>query len=184
MRIVIDDLKWQNLQKKLAIKAPLVIRKMGANVIGNTAGGARLKEQKQANSLGLGRIQHTVRDGVVIERQMLVKTKAGYVSTTAHYSTGPFKMSHFGYELARQKNTVQAGYTSQLANLWAHPTKPYTSDSPFVGRVGRRRTFWQAGMSRPSKYNWTRTRDILSQEIPRAIRRTEIKFDNFLEKTE
>ena len=184
MRIIIDDLKWQNLQKKLAIKAPLVIRKMGANVIGNTAGGARLKEQKQANSLGLGRIQHTVRDGVVIERQMLVKTKAGYVSTTAHYSTGPFKMSHFGYELARQKNTVQAGYTSQLANLWAHPTKPYTSNSPFVGRVGRKRTYWAAGMSRPAKYNWSRTKDILSQEIPRAIRRTEVKFDDYLGKME
>ena len=177
MRLTLDDPNFKRLMNGLGKKAPLLTRQMALNVLGNIGAMGRYREQQQANTLGLGRVQHTVRERVVIERQMLVKTKAGWVSTTRMGADGrPFRMASFGYEVPSAPKSAKAGYTSQLANLWAHETEPYKKNSPFVGRAGKKRTFWAEGLRRPAKYKWSVTEDILSQTIPRAVARTEKEF--------
>ena len=183
MRLLLNNPQWKQLMTGLGKNAPLLARQMALNVLGNIGSMGRYKEQQRSNSLGLGRVQHTVRNGVVIERQMLVRTKAGWVSTSAIGADGkPFRMASFGYEVPSARLSAKAGYTSQLANLWAHETKPYKSNSPFVGRVGRSRMFWEAGRSRPAKYRWTQTEQILAQTVPAAVRRTEAEFADKWEK--
>lgn len=177
MRLTLENSSFKRLMNGLGQKAPLLTRQMAQNVLANIGAMGRYREQQQANTLGLGRIQHTVRNKVVIERQMLVKTKAGWVSTTRMGADGrPFRMASFGFEVPSVPKSAKAGYTSQLANLWAHETKPYRQNSPFVGRAGRRRTFWAEGERRPAKYRWSVTADILSQTAPRAVARTEKEF--------
>lgn len=172
---------WKDVYDTMKVKTELVARKMAQNVIANTGSIGRLREQNHPG-LALGQWQHTVRKGVVMEGFFTQRSKAGWVSTRYNTSTGPFRMASFAWELARRPKSARAGYTSQLANLWAYPTKPYTTNSPFVGRVGRRRTFWQAGMSRPAKYNWTRTEQIMSESVAPAIDRTVRKYKPIWEK--
>ena len=189
MRIVIDKVEWKALiNERLKIKAPLLIEKMAYNVIANTAAEARTREQSNSNTLELGHIQHTVRrrkDGIleVIDRRMLKPSAAGWVSTTRTSRTGnPFRMSSFSWERERKPSVKRAEYTNQLANLWYRQTKPYSGQSPFVGRGSdpKRWRSWAAGSSRDARYNWSSVAAVIAAAAEAGITRTEIQFDRFL----
>lgn len=180
MRIIVDQKEMQALVNSLKVKAPVVIEEMANNVLGNTAAEGRKSEQATSHSLQLGVSQHTVRRskklGVrVLDGVFLKRSKQGWVSTRYNTSNGPFRMASFSWELAKKPKTKQIGYTSQLANLWHRPSKPYRWASPEVGRPGELMS-WRAEERRPVKYSWSSVRKSLEQSIPGAITRTENKY--------
>lgn len=176
-RLVFNDENFKSLIKRIKTKVPVVMREVADSVLANTAAEARRDEQASAHSLKLGRWQHTVRkrkDGQreVIEGVNLKRSKAGWVSTRYNTSTGPFRMASFTWELARRPSTREVSYTSQLANLWSHPTKRYESRSP---KVGRQKPFmqWSKGAVRPTRYAWTSLQGVFSKHIPSAVIKAE-----------
>ena len=177
MKLVINDDSFKALIKRVKTKVPVVMREIADEVLANTAAEARLDEQSNAHTLKLGMWQHTVRtrkNGVreVIEGVNLKKERAGWVSARYHTSTGPFRMASFSWELARRPSTREVSYTSQLANLWSHPTKRYGKASP---KVGRQAPFmqWAKGAVRPTKYDWNSLRGKFVAHIPSAVLRAE-----------
>ena len=177
MKLVVNDPAFKSLIHRVKTKVPVVLREIADDVLANTAAEARHDEQSHANSLKLGRWQHTVRkrkngQREVIEGVNLRQDRAGWVSTRYNTSTGPFRMASFSWELARRPSTREVSYTSQLANLWSHPTKRYTSRSP---KVGSRRPFmqWKKGAVRPTKYDWNSLHGVFSRHIPSAVLRAE-----------
>jgi len=187
MRLEFDDGRFNELiQKRLKIKAPLLIEEMAMNVIGNVAAEGRKKEQQTSTSLKLGAFQHTVRrrkGGTVevIDGVNLRMTKAGFVSTRFNTSTGPFRMASFSWELARKPKTKQAGYTNQLANLWHRPSKPYRWQSPEVGQPGNLMS-WGVGARRPVRYSWANVARQLEASRPKAVDMTSKKYAREFEK--
>lgn len=190
MRIELKDPEWKRVINALKIKVPALIDKMAYNVIANTAAEARQSEMDTANDLELGAYQHTVRRRKsgkidVIERTNLKRTNAGWVSTTRSSSkTGDYQMAHFSWERARTKYVKTADYTNQLANLWHRQTKPYSRQSPLVGRGSDPKKWmsWAQGESRPARYKWNTVAQIISSSARDGIVRTEMQFDKLLKK--
>lgn len=164
----------------MTIKLPTVLRRMAFNVDANVAAEGRLKEQRTANRLNMGRPQ---RKGFFSIAKVRSKwdPKVGWVSTSrlaAKGGTG-FRMASFGWERAK-KNAVTAPYSSQLANLWHRPTKPYRGKSPLVGTPGHLMR-WQRGQRRDARYDWSSVYHILASMAPKAVARTEAQFAKELE---
>lgn len=176
---------FDELTKKMFVRLPSTVRKMAFNLDANIASEGRLKELSgSANRLAMGKEQITSYKG--IRRQGIFSKwdrKVGWVSTTRQAGKGNtgFRMASFAWERAR-KSSVTADYTNQLANLWANPTKPYTSRSPLVGQAGRRLGRWGVGQSRPSKYSWSTVYTVLSGTAPSALAKTEVSFQKELNK--
>lgn len=176
MRLEFKDDKFIKLIQNLKIKGPVLMQEMADNALANTASEGRLKEQAIAHSLELGKWHETTRNGKrmglrTLEGTFLRQSRQGWVSTRYITSTGPFRMASFGWELARP-NTRKVGYTSQLANLWANPTKPYSKSSPpFKGPRGEGR--WGKNAVRPSMYEWDTVYSKMKESVSDAIVKTE-----------
>lgn len=170
IKIRFNETGMKEVMDLMKIKAPVMVEKLAMNVVANVAAIGR-KEEQQGSGVTLGVAQHTVRKGVVDEGVFTRQSRAGFVSTRFTTSTGPFRMASFGWELARRPKTKRAGYTNQLANLFAFPAH-YDMDSPFVGQKGGRYKQWKAGEDRPARYNWTRTEQIMQDSVGPAIART------------
>ena len=189
MRIELDSPTWQRVIKALKIKVPMIIDDMAFNVIANTAAEARKSEQETANSLELGKFQRTARrrkNGTisVIQRTNLKRTNAGWVSTTRSSSkTGDFQMSHFAWERARTRHVKVADYTNQLANLWHRRSRPYRKAYYPKGEPDPENwPRWGKGAVRPVRYRWSEVAQIIESSATGGIRRTELKFNNLLQK--
>lgn len=173
---------FDELLKKLHVVLPSMARRMAFNVDANVAAEGRKAEQmSDANQLQMGQPQRKW------GRKYLVRSKwdpkVGWVSTTRQAANGGtgFRMASFSWEVKRKKTAVTAPYTSQLANLWSHETKPYRSESPIVGQKGMTRV-WKEGERRPIKYNWSRVYSVLAGSISGAIARTDEQFSAEMEK--
>ena len=174
---------FEELLEKLHVVLPSMARRMAFNVDANIAAEGRKAEQQDlgANKLQMGQPQRKW------GRKYLVRSKwdpkVGWVSTTRQAAKGGtgFRMASFAWEVRRKKTAVTAPYTSQLANLWSHQTKPYKSDSPIVGQEKHTRV-WKKGDTRPAKYNWSRVYSVLASSVSGAIARTDAQFSAEMEK--
>jgi len=172
MSIIIPKDEMQKVLNVLTVKLPPAVKDAGDTAVAKTAVEGRKLEQKTANKLEMGKWQEKpVRQykGVHVRSKW---AEAGWVSTTRKSSKGAFRMASFAWETKRKKNQSVAFYTSQLANLWANPTRPYKSQSPWVGQSGRQKR-WKVGESRPSKYDWSATENAIRQSITIGIQRAE-----------
>lgn len=168
MSVIIPDAEMKKVLNLMKVKVPSAIRKAGQDAVAKTAVEGRKKEQRIANKLEMGKLQQKGSKFGVFSRW----TSAGWVSTTrTSTKSGPFRMASFTWERVK-KTKAEAFYTSQLANLWANPTKPYTSQSPLVGQAGRQKR-WKVGESRPSKYDWSATENAIRQSIAIGIQKAE-----------
>lgn len=174
---------FEELGKKLKVRIPAIARKMGFSLDAKLAVIGRRKEQIEANTLEMGRPQWKGRTGFSV--YSMWDARRGWVSTSRMASAkigGRYMMSNISFRGAQKfKDAVVGHYTSQLANLWSHQTKPYTATSPVVGQRGRRKT-WNVGDTRPAKYSWSAVASILSRMEEQAIRRTEAEYADQLEK--
>lgn len=177
---------FDKLLNKLNVVSTDTTKKMAFSAVAVTAAEGRKEEQQRATTLRFGLRQHSARKRKngkyeFLDRVMLKYTPAGLSSTTrttTNPKTGavtPYRMANFSWETVRRKTSATAGYTSILANLWAHPSKPYSADSPFVGS-GRYRKQWKEGQSRPSKYSWSSVASILAQHMGTGVTVTEQRF--------
>lgn len=166
---------FDELQKKLTIALPSIVRSMAFTVDASTAAIARKEEQDGASSLEMGKPQQVGRVG--FRTYSTWSSSTGWVSTSKMTKKGPLTMGHFSWARGtrNRKGSVIAEYGNRLANLWARQTKPYTSQSPIVGQPGRLKR-WAAGQSRPSKYNWSVTASIANSMAEQAIAKTETQF--------
>lgn len=166
---------FDRLVENLSVKAPATLRKMAFNLDANVASMGRLDEQRLAHSLEMGKPQ---RKGFWSLAKVRSKwdPKVGWVSTSRMAGKGGtgFRMASFGWERVK-KASVTAPYSSQLANLWSHATRPYRSNSPLVGSPGHYMR-WRKGQQRPARYDWSEVYSILGGEIPAAIAKTEEQF--------
>lgn len=175
---------FEELGKKLKVRIPAIARKMGFSLDAKLAVIGRRKEQIEANTLEMGRPQWKGKHPYAV--YSMWHPRRGWVSTTREASAkkggGPFMLSNISFRGAQKfKDAVVGHYTSQLANLWSHQTKPYTATSPVVGQSGRLKT-WNVGDTRPAKYSWSMVASILSRMEEQAIRRTEAEYADQLEK--
>lgn len=169
MSVIIPDADMKKVMNLMKIKLPSEITKASQTAIAKVAVEGRKIEQKTANKLEMGKWQQRGDKTGVFSRW----TNAGWVSTRRINKNGnPFRMASFAWERVKKQKSTAAFYTSQLANLWANPTKPYSSRSPWVGQRGRQKQ-WKVGESRPSKYNWSQTESAIRSAIPAGIARAE-----------
>lgn len=168
MSIIIPKDEMQKVLNLVKVRLPDAVQDAGDTAVAKTAVEGRKKEQRTANKLEMGKWQQKGSKTRVFSKW----TEAGWVSTTRKGSKGAFRMASFAWETKRKKNQSVAFYTSQLANLWANPTRPYKSESPWVGQSGRQKR-WKVGESRPSKYDWSATENAIRQSIAIGIQRAE-----------
>lgn len=166
---------FDELQKKLTITLPKIVRQMAFTADASLAASARKEEQADASSLEMGKPQKKGRGG--FKAFSTWSSSTGWVSTSKMTKNGPLSMGHFSWARGTRarKGSVIAEYGSRLANLWAKPTKPYTATSPTVGQQGRVKR-WRAGQVRPTRYNWSVTAAIANSMAEQAIAKTEKQF--------
>jgi len=174
---------FEELEKKLTITLPSIIRQMAFTSDASAAAIARKEEEGYASELEMGKPQRRSYGIPSIPNAIYrIRSKwdasVGWVSSTrTTKSGGPWQMAHFGWARGTRsrKDSVIAEYGSSLANLWAKPTKQYELNSPIVGQLGRT-GFWKAGSSRPAKYRWSITSTIIANMADAAIAKTEKQF--------
>ena len=166
---------FDELQKKLTITLPKIIRSMAFTTDASVAALARKEEVEGASSLEMGKPQ--IKGSREVETYSSWDSSRGWVSTSKMTKEGPLKMGHFTWARGTKdrKGSVVAEYGNRLANLWARPTNPYMADSPTVGQPGRVRR-WRAGQIRPARYNWSITASIANSMATAAIAKTEKQF--------
>ena len=163
---------FDELTKKLDVVVPQVLQKMAFSVTAKTAAEGRKREQRVANKLDMGKPQKKGPGGYKV--RSIWDPKVGWTSATRNAGKGGtrFRMASFAWERVKKKDQAKAAYSSQLANLWHRPSRPYRMESPEVGQMGR--TFrWQRGQRRPVKYRWSAVYNALAQSVPTAIQKTE-----------
>lgn len=175
---------FEQLSNKLKIKVPEVVRQMAFSVDASVASIGRKKEQLRAGrSLHMGYLQHTSHHGKTVEGQFSAwDPEVGWVSIHRQAGNGAsgYRMSNFSWE-SPKKNSVTAGYTSQMANLW-HRDVMYSRRSPWVGLAGSGpRTQFGPNNPREARYDWAAVPGILKSTVAEAIARTETRFENKLE---
>jgi len=175
---------FEELAEKLTIRLPSTVRRMGFSLDAKLAVIGRKQEQIEANTLEMGRPQRKGRGRYSV--YSMWHPRRGWVSTTreaaASKGGGPFMLSNISFRGARKyKDAVVGHYTSQLANLWSHRTKPYTAESPVVGQKGREKT-WGVGDRRPARYSWSAVASVLARMEGQAVKRTEAEFADQLKK--
>jgi len=166
---------FDELQKKLTIVLPKIVRDMAFTADASLAVLARREEQQGASRLEMGKPQKKGRKG--FRTYSAWSSATGWVSTSKMTKNGPLSMGHFSWARGTRtrKDSVIAEYGSRLANLWARPTKPYSRTSPTVGQQGKL-TRWRMGQIRPSLYNWSMTAVIANSMAEQAVARTEKRF--------
>lgn len=175
------------LQNKLTIVLPSLIRQMAFTTDASAATLARKEEESYANRLEMGKPQGKPYSKNYSITNFLPRTRwdahVGWVSTTTTKGSKdnpshPWQMAHFGWARGtrRRKGSVVAEYGSVLANLWAYPTKQYSEASPAVGQVGRVKR-WAKGESRPARYDWSITASIIGNMAEAAVAKTEKQFE-------
>ena len=183
--VVIDEKKYKALIDQFRIEYPRLAAKMNTNVVANVAAEGRKAEMQSAHQLKMGQFQIKPKNGIYATKQFSRWDEhVGWVSTSRGAGNGKsgFRMGSFAWERSnRKKMTTTAAYTNQLANLWANETKPYSVDSPFVGRVGTSGRIWKAGQRRDSRYSWSTVESSMRNAISGAIKTTEAKFKERLE---
>lgn len=168
---------FDELQKKLTITLPKIVRSMAFTTDASVAALARKEEVEGASSLEMGKPQFKGKEGIRVYSAW--DSSKGWVSTSKMTKDGPLKMGHFTWARGTKdrKGSVVAEYGNRLANLWAKPTRPYMADSPTVGQPGRVRR-WRAGQIRPARYNWSITASIANSMADAAVEKTEKQFAN------
>lgn len=186
MSVIIPSADMKKVVNLMKVKLPSEIRKSAMDAVAVTAAEGRKTEQQTANGLRMGQYQYTTsgKDSKTPKHGVFSKwTAAGWASTTRKSGKGdPYRMASFAWERAR-RNRVGAFYTNQLANLWANPTKPYDSDSPYVGSKGGRKR-WRKGESRPSRYNWSATESAIAAAAGKGVAEAERRLSERLAKHE
>ena len=176
---------FDELQKKLTIVLPSLIRQMAFTSDASAAALARKEEESYANQLEMGKPQTKSYQGRVMDTAIHTKwsSSTGWVSNkmtkgSKGNPSHPWQMAHFGWARGTRarKGSVIAEYGSILANLWARPTKPYTGASPLVGQVGKKLKRWARGEVRPARYSWSITSSIISSMADAAVAKTEKQF--------
>lgn len=175
---------FDELQKKLTITLPKIIRQMAFTSDASAAALARKEEESYANQLEMGKPQTKSYQGRVMGTAIHTKwsSTTGWVSNkmtkgSKGNPSHPWQMAHFGWARGTRarKGSVIAEYGSILANLWAKPTKPYTKTSPLVGQADRLRR-WAVNQTRPARYNWSVTSSIINSMAEAAVAKTEKQF--------
>ena len=166
---------FDELQKKLTIVLPSIVRSMAFTTDASAAAIARKEEAQGASSLEMGQSQRKGRYG--FKTYSTWSSATGWVSTSKMTKNGPLAMGHFSWAKGTRtrKDSVIAEYGSRLANLWARQTKPYEAKSPIVGQKGRLKR-WAVGQIRPVRYNWSVTASIINSMADAAIAKTEKQF--------
>ena len=174
--VKIDSVGFQNLMNQLKVRLPDDVDHLAQSAIAKTATTGRKREQNLAMpKLKMGNTQlSTVRGGELVIRTFSQKTEQGWASTTRKGKKGkPFALAHFAWERAKKtKNKQSAAYTSQLANLWGNPTKPYSKRSPVIGNPERPKQ-WKEGQVRERRYFWSMTEAVMRDSIAEGIRKAE-----------
>lgn len=178
--IKIDSVGYEKLLDELKIKLPPRINKLAATTIAKTATTARLSEQAKAMpKLKMGQLQQSTTGDKDNQQYGIVRvfseqSRRGWVSTTRRDSKGrAFSMAHFAWEKKLTTKTRRAAaYTSQLANLWGNPTKPYSSASPAVGNPNKLKRIAK-GARRERRYLWSITEAVMRNSIAIGIKKAE-----------
>lgn len=186
MSVIIPSADMKKVVNLMKVHLPSEVRKAAQDAVAVTAAEGRKTEQQTANGLRMGQYQYTTsgKDSKTPKHGVFsTRTAAGWASTSRKDGKGnPYRMASFAWERAR-RNRVGAFYTNQLANLWANPTKPYGSDSPYVGsKSGRKR--WRKGESRPSRYNWSATERAIAAAAEEGVTEAERRLSERLAKDE
>jgi len=184
---------FDELQKKLKITLPDMIREMAFSTDASAAAFARKEENEGASRLTMGQEQqkpytdekgNAKKDEKYRPRQVYSKwdSSLGWVSTSKMTKRGPMAMGHFTWAegTKHRMDSVISHYSNKVANLWARPTKPYAGKqgkggSPLVGNP-KHLTYWAKGESRPAKYNWSITAAIINMMGDEAVAKTEKKY--------
>jgi len=194
---------FDELQKKLTIVLPKIVRDMAFTTDAVAAALARKDEEQSAISLKMGQVQQKpILEGKGKDRKpsgegylpLRVYSKwsstSGWVSTTRTVKKGPKKhkvevpmsMGHFTWAKGTKsrKGSVVAEYGNRLANLWARDVH-YTKNSPLVGNP-KHLALYRADVTRKARYRWSVTARIISSMGESAVARTEKMFaDEFKE---
>ena len=183
---------FDELQKKLTIVLPDMLREMAFSTDASAAAFARKEDQAGASRLTMGQEQqkpYTDAEGNAQRngyRPAKVYSKwddkLGWVSTSKMTKNGPLAMGHFTWAegTKTRKGSVISHYSNKVANLWARRTKPYNGTngkggSPLVGKPGHL-TYWKKGKSRPAMYNWSITAAIVNRMGGKAVTETEKRY--------
>lgn len=177
--IRIDNKSYENLLNEFKVRLPSAVGNLAATAIAKTAITARLREQDRAMpSLKMGQLQQSTTGGSENRQYGVVKTfskktRQGWASTTRTGKHGAFALAHFAWERAKTTKTRKAAaYTSQLANLWGNPTKPYSTASPAVGDPNNPIRFGR-GARRQRRYFWSMTEAVMRDSIATGIKKAE-----------
>lgn len=186
MSVIIPSADMKKVMDLMKVHLPSEVNKAAQDAVAVTAAEGRKTEQQTANGLRMGLYQYTTsgKDSKIPKQGVFSKwTPAGWASTTRKDGKGnPYRMASFAWERAR-RNRVGAFYTSQLANLWENPTKPYSTHSPPVGSEGRMKR-WRKGESRPSRYDWSATEIAIAAAVGKGVAEAERRLSERLAKHE
>ena len=186
MSVIIPSADMKKVMSLMKVHVPSEVTKAAQDVVAVTAAEGRKTEQQTANGLRMGLYQYTTsgKDSKIPKHGVFSKwTPAGWVSTTRKNGKGdPYRMASFAWERAR-RNRVGAFYTSQLANLWANPTKPYSTHSPLVGSEGRMKR-WKKDKPRPSRYDWSATEAAIAAAVGKGVAEADRRLRERLAKDE
>ena len=92
---------FDELQKKLTITLPKIIRSMAFTTDASVAALARKEEVEGASSLEMGKPQ--IKGSREVETYSLWDSSRGWVSTSKMTKEGPLKMGHFTWEQGQEK---------------------------------------------------------------------------------
>lgn len=175
--IRMESIGFEKLMKQLKVQLPLDVKHLAQSAIAKTATTGRIREQKLAMPmLQMGKRQQSTvgKDNAIATRVFSIQTAQGWASSTRKNRKGvPFAMAHFAWETTkRSKSKQQAAYTSQIANLWGNPTKPYSKRSPYVGNPDKPMS-WAEGAVRQRRYFWSMAEAVMRDSITQGIRKAE-----------
>lgn len=163
IKFLIDKNGYEKLDEKLK-SVPLVIIPRALDKLTTTlaAKGRKYSSQEEADKLNLGK---RTNDKWYNSKGTWIRKTGGTVwnnKTQTYVSKrNGLKMANFNFESSafskkriRIRHYSEISLTSQLQNLWAKPTKPYTKKSPPYYIGGTVKKNWKAGKSRPAKLSF------------------------------
>lgn len=181
MQINLNESGLTELIEKLKTKGRDLGNEAASSAVANTAAMGRRAELKNVTGrvLEIGKIQTKSKKKIRVTRafsKWMEKSGAFGSLSRSDKKGNPWKLSRFSWEtIAGRKGSLsKARYTSHLANLWANPTKPYETNSPFVGSTHLKQ--WEKGEVRPRKINWSGVKGEFLSIVPSALQRTEVEI--------
>lgn len=177
----VEGLGFEELKKTLLTiqkdKIPVAMDHVVANV---AAAGRRNADADNAVKLG-GETEKYTSKGLHKGGSVWDSKLGGYRAKSNNMRLINFSFEQSGRKTPGRKFS-KVYVTSQIQNLWARPTKPYSTDSPFFRRKGERFGVWKKGRSRNAKVSWSKFAAGIASGLPEGISRTQAWLDEEIKK--